>query len=167
VKSAVAPVERRVVRLSPGCVVEVSLAVRDRDAAQLVVLSCGPELVLVVDSPAVLDRLAMAAMDGMERLRVQRTIMRETVLVARQQARRATRNGRGSLLAVGDDAARWGGCGADWLSMTAAAELIGVNRVTLWQWNKVGKGPAQVQVAGRNPVYYRPDVEAWLGRRLP
>jgi predicted DNA-binding transcriptional regulator AlpA len=137
--------------------------VRERESGQQVVLACGPGLVLLVDAPAVLDRLAMAAMEGMEQLGMQRTIMREAAL----RGRRSTRNERGSLFAADDQAARWGGCRDDWLSVSAAARLIGVDRVTLWQWNKVGKGPAQVQVAGRKPVYYRPDVEAWLGRRVP
>jgi excisionase family DNA binding protein len=41
------------------------------------------------------------------------------------------------------------------------AELLGLNRQTLYQWRVLGKGPRGIRVGGR--VRYRQaEVEAWL-----
>ena len=150
-----------VARLSPGCV--VSASVSERANGQVVTLQCGPGLVVLVDSPAVLDRLATAAMDGLDQLGLRRSIRRETHLAGRRIDRIGPA-GEGGLLSDQGSAPTFGGRREDWLTIREAAALIGVCRETLWAWNRVGKGPQQVRAAKRRPVYYRPDVEAWLGR---
>jgi len=49
----------------------------------------------------------------------------------------------------------------DWLSIDDLAQLLGVPKETVYQWNRKGTGPDVTHV-GRHVRYHRPAVDAWL-----
>lgn len=53
----------------------------------------------------------------------------------------------------------------DWLSVSQAAKIIGVDRTTLFKWRKAGQlEGVRTQKAGAYVYYWRPDVEAFRDR---
>jgi hypothetical protein len=50
------------------------------------------------------------------------------------------------------------------LNRTKAAELLGLNRRTLEQWEKSRRGPPVVRLPSGNPYYLQSDLEAFVSR---
>ena len=50
----------------------------------------------------------------------------------------------------------------DALTEAQLCDMLGVSKVTLWRWRKLGKGPSGYVLAGRQWRYDRTVVEAWI-----
>ncbi len=50
------------------------------------------------------------------------------------------------------------------LTRTRAAELLGLNRRTLEQWEKSDRGPQVVRLPSGRPYYLQSDLEAFVAR---
>lgn len=49
------------------------------------------------------------------------------------------------------------------LTRSQAADLLGVSRVTLREWERRGFGPQPLYSPGHKPFYSRNQIDAWLG----
>ncbi len=54
--------------------------------------------------------------------------------------------------------------GTRFLTRTAVADRLAINRRTLEAWERRGIGPPVIRTPGANPRYLESDLDAWIDR---